>query len=333
MGGSYMAEGRVASLAEGALMAALAAVLVLSGYFIPPLQLLTNIIWTVPIVVLVVRQNLRLGLMATFSAGVIIALFTGPVNTILLFVQFAALGLVYGYLFKIKAGAGRMITIGAVVSLLSLLLSLALTFKLTGMPAGGLIQQLEGTVNYAMDFYRRAGILDHLAGQGLTPEQIQASLQQMLNLMKLLLPGILMTASLLAAFINYLVAEKVLRRLGLLTAGLPPFRFWQLPWYTIWGVIAGLGLWQLGDYYHLDLASRLGVNILYVYIPLLAGNGLAAIIFILDRFKVTPFLKVALVVAALINIPVALISLATLGVFDPFFNYRRRLMPPPGKGE
>lgn len=56
-----MAEGRVASLAEGALMAALAAVLVLSGYFIPPLQLLTNIVWTVPIVVLVVRQNLRLG--------------------------------------------------------------------------------------------------------------------------------------------------------------------------------------------------------------------------------------------------------------------------------
>ncbi|MDN5361678.1 YybS family protein [Moorella sp. Hama-1] len=328
-----MAEGRVASLAEGALMAALAAVLVLSGYFIPPLQLLTNIVWTVPIVVLVVRQNLRLGLMATFIAGVVIALFTGPVNAVLLFAQFAALGLVYGYLFKIKAGAGRMITVGAVVSLLSLLLSLALTFKLTGMAAGGLIQQLEGTVNSAMDFYRRAGILDHLVGQGLTPEQIQASLQEMLNLLKLLLPGVLMTASLLAAFINYLVAERVLRRLGLLAAGLPPFRLWQLPWYAIWGVIAGLGLWQLGDYYHLDLASRLGVNILYVYIPLLAGNGLAAIIFILERFKVTPFLKVALVVAALINIPVTLISLVTLGVFDPFFNYRRRFLPPSGKGE
>ncbi|AKX92960.1 hypothetical protein MTHERMOG20_12510 [Moorella thermoacetica] len=333
MGGRFMAEGRVTALAEGALMAALTVVLVLTGYFIPPLQLLTNIIWTVPIVVLIVRQNLRLGVMATFIAGVVIALFTGPLNATLLFVQFAALGLVYGYLFKIKAGAGRTIVIGALVALLSLLLTLALTFKLTGLPVGGLIQEFEGTVNYAMEFYRRAGILDHLAGQGLTPDQIQASLQGMINLLKLLLPGILMTASLLAAFANYLVAEKVLQRLGLKAAGLPPFRYWQLPWYAVWGVIAGLALWQLGDYYHLALASRVGVNILYVYLPLLAGNGLAAVTFIFYHLRLAPFFKAVLVLVALMYFPVALVSLVTLGLFEPFFGFRRHLRPPADKGE
>lgn len=328
-----MAEGRVAALAEGALMAALTVVLVLTGYFIPPLQLLTNIVWTVPIVVLIVRQNLRLGLMATFVAGLAIALFTGPLNAALLFVQFAALGLVYGYLFKIKAGAGRMIAIGAVVALLSLLLTLALTFKLTGLPAGGLIRDFEGTVNYAMEFYRRAGILDRLAGQGLTADQVQATLQGMINLLKLLLPGILMTASLLAAFVNYLVAEKVLQRLGLLAGGLPPFRYWQLPWHTVWGVIAGLALWHLGDYYHLELAGRAGVNILYVYLPLLAGNGLAAVTFIFYRLRLAPFLRAVLVFIALIYFPVTLISLIILGLFDPFFGFRRHVRPPAGKGE
>lgn len=328
-----MIEGKVAALAEGALMAALTVVLVLSGYFIPPLQLLTNIVWTVPIVVLIVRRNLRLGVIATFIAGVVITLFTGPVNTALLFIQFAGLGLVYGYLFKIEARAGRMVLIGAAVSLVSLLLSLALTFKLTGLPAGGLMQEFEGTVNYALEFYRRTGVLDHLAGQGVTPDQVQASLTSMIHLLKLLLPGILISASLLAAFINYLVAEKVLQRLRLRAGGLPPFRYWQLPWYAIWGVIAGLALWQLGDYSHLNFASRLGINILYVYLPLLTGNGLAAITFIFYHLKLSPLLRAALVIIALLNIPVALISLAIFGLFDPFFSYRRRGKPPAGKGE
>ncbi|WP_258360649.1 YybS family protein [Moorella sulfitireducens] len=327
-----MDEGRVAALAEGALMAALTVVLVLTGYFIPPLQVLTNIIWTVPIVVLTVRRSLRLGVMATFVASLAIAFFTGPLNAVLLFVQFAGLGLIYGYLFKAKARPARIIVAGGTVSLFSLLLSLFLTSKLTGLPLGGLLHEMEMTANYTLEFYRRTGILERMGATGVTPEELQAALTGMINFLKLLLPGILISASLLAAFINYLVAEKVLLRLGLVEKGLPPFRNWQLPWYAAWGVIAGLALWQLGDYYSLDLAYRFGVNILYVYLPLLAGNGLAAVSFIFYRLKLASFFKVLLVIVALINLPVVLVSLATLGLFDPFFSYRRRTGSP-GEGE
>ncbi|QGP92126.1 hypothetical protein MGLY_14840 [Neomoorella glycerini] len=333
MGDNYMqTEGRVAALAEGALMAALTVVLVLTGYFIPLLQVFTNIIWTVPIVVLIVRRNLRLGAMATLVAGLAIAFFTGPVNAALLFIQFAALGLVYGYLFKVKARPGQVLAAGAVVALFSLLLSLGVTSKLTGLPLGGLLQEFEATVNYTLEFYRRTGMLEHMGRSGMTPEQFQAALTTMINLLKLLLPGILISASILAAFVNYLAAEKILQRLGLIERGLPPFRYWQLPWYAIWGVIAGLGLWQLGDYYDLAFARQVGVNILYVYLPLLAGNGLAAVSFLFYQLKLAPFFKAVLVIIALLNVPVALVSLVTLGLFDPFFSYRRRINPS-GKGE
>ncbi|GEA18012.1 hypothetical protein E306M_11480 [Moorella sp. E306M] len=328
MGDNFMTEGRVAALAEGALMAALTVVLVLTGYFIPLFQVFTNIIWTVPIVVLTVRRSLRLGVMATFVAGLAIAFFTGPLNATLLFVQFAGLGLVYGHLFKVKARPGLVLIAGGVVSLFSLLLSLVLTSKLTGLPLGGLLQEFETTVNYTMEFYRRTGMLE----SGMTPEQFQAALTGMINLLKLLLPGILISASILAAFVNYLVAEKVLQRLGLIERGLPPFRYWQLPWHAIWGVIAGLGLWQLGDYYGLAFARKVGINILYVYLPLLAGNGLAAVSFIFYRLKLASFLKAVLVIVAMINLPMALVSLVTLGLFDPFFSYRRRINSP-GEGE
>ncbi len=330
---AMQSEGRVAALAEGALMAALTVVLVLTGYFIPFLQVLTNIIWTVPIVVLIVRRDLRLGIMATFVAGLAISFFTGPINGALLFSQFAALGLVYGYLFKNNARPGPILAAGAIVSLLSLLLNLGLTSWLTGLPLGGLLQEFEAAVNYTMDFYHRTGMLEHMGGQGMTLEQLQATFAGMIDLLRLLLPGILISAAILAAFVNYLVAAKILQRLGLANRQLPPFRYWQLPWYFIWGVIAGLGLWQLGDYYGLDLASRAGVNILYVYLPLLAGNGLAAVSFIFYHWKIASFLKAALAVFALLNLPVACTALVAVGLFDPFLSYRRRLQPPAGKGE
>jgi len=326
-------EGRAVALAEGAMLAALTVVLVLIGYFIPPLQIFTNIVWTVPIVVLIVRRDLRLGVMATCIAGLVIAIFTGPVSAVLLFTQFAALGLVYGYLFKIKARPGKMVAIGAGVSLFSLFLNLFLTFKLTGLPMGGLLQEFEGTVNYTMEFYRRTGMLDSLTNQGMTLEQIQQAFTEMLNIFKLLLPGIIITASLLVAFINYVVAEKILQRLRLLEGGLPPFRYWQLPWYFVWGVIAGLAFWQLGDYYHLDTISRAGVNLLYIYVPLLAGNGLAAITFLFYKLKLSPFLKAAIAIASLINVPLAFIFIVMMGLFDPFLSYRRRLDLPDDKGE
>ncbi len=328
-------EGKVAALAEGALLAALTAVLVLTGYFIPPLQIFTNIIWTVPIVVLIVRRDLRLGIMATFVAGFVIAMFIGPINALLLFTQFAALGLVYGYLFKNKVRATKAVVIGAGVSLVSLALNFYLVFKLTGLPFSDIFQEMEGTVNYAMDFYRRTGMLESMLGQGMTLEQIQQTLSNMLNIFKVLLPGIFITASLLAAFINYLVAEKVLQRLQLIEKKLPPFRYWQLPWYFVWGLIIGLSCWQLGDHYQLDILKQVGLNLLYIYLPLLAGNGLAAASFIFYRFKISLFLRVTMIIVALLNLPLVLIATVMLGAFDPFLSYRRAPELPNGndKGE
>jgi uncharacterized protein YybS (DUF2232 family) len=299
----------------------------------PPLQLLTNIVWTVPLVVLIVRRNLRLGVMATCIAGLVILVFIGPASAVLLFNQFAPLGIVYGYLFKYKAGAGKTVAIGSTVSLVALLVNFYLAFLLTGLPLGGVIQELENSMNYAVDFYQRTGMLDALLNQGMTLEQIEQTMLSTLNTFKLLLPGIFISAALLAAFVNYLVAEKILQRLQLLEGGLPPFRYWQLPWYFVWAVITGLLFWQLGDYQDLDIVSQAGLNLLYITVPLLAGNGLAAISFFLHKFKLAPFVKWAMVFISLFYLPIVLIFTVMLGLFDPFLSYRRRLKLPEGKGE
>ncbi|MDK2820604.1 MAG: hypothetical protein PWP31_569 [Clostridia bacterium] len=322
-GGNMQTKGKIAALAEGALIAALTVVLVLSGYFVPPLQLLTSIVWTVPIIVLIVRRDFRVGLMATLVAGLVISFFTGPVNALLLFSQFASLGLVYGYLFKVNARPGQKVVIGAIVSLTSLLFGFIIIFMLTGIHMGGIFQQLDEMFNYTLEFYKQTGMLEHMARQGMNAEEIKITLAKTINLVKVLMPGIFISASFFAAFINYIVAEKVLKRLELRKGELPPFRFWQLPWSANWGVIAGLGLWQLGDYYGFDFASKIGINILYIYLPLLVGNGLAATSYILYRFQFNNILKWGLIAITLINLPIAIIFFIIFGLFDPFFSYRR----------
>lgn len=316
-------RGKVTALAEGALLAALAAVLALIGLFLPPLQVITNVIWTLPITVLIVRRDLRTGILATMVAGILVGLFGSLLKAFFLFTQFAGTGLLYGYLFKKEAAPGRTVMAGTLMALVSLALSLVLSFKLLGLSPGQLWADLEQTPEHILEFYRRSGVLEKLSQQGITLEEFRHSLESTITYLKLLLPAMLATIALFTAFTNYLMAEAVLRRLNLRKRRLPPFRYWQLPWYTLWGVIAGLGLWLAGDYWQLAWLKTVGLNILYLYVPLLLGNGLAALSFFAHKFNWPPMLKVVFLIAFFIHIPLGVFMLLALGLFDPFLGWRK----------
>lgn len=313
----------LAPLAEGALVAALAAVLALLGILLPPLQVVTNILWIVPIVVLVVRQDLRTGILATLVAGILVGVFSGLLNALFLFIQFAGLGLLYGYLFKREVSPGPMVVAGSAMVLFSLLFSLLLSFYILGWPSLDLVEDLQHLPERVLDFYRRSGLLDRFLQQGNTLEDLRRSLEAAVNYIKLLLPGMLVLVSLFLALINYLVSEAILRRLNLRNKVLPPFRYWQLPWYAIWGFICGLALWLAGDYWHLTALRIVGLNILYLYFPLLAGNGLALVAFWAHRFPWPGALKFTVFLLLLFNLPLALLVLASLGLMDTLAGWRR----------
>lgn len=313
---------KVTALTEGALMAALAAVLALTGIYFPPLEAIINVIWTLPITVVVVRQDLRTGIMATAVAGILVGLLGGWVRAFFLLAQFGATGWVYGYLFKKEVRPGITVAAGTLAALASLALTLFLSSQFLGLSLGQLRADLNQIGNQIMEFYQRSGMLEGLARQGTTPEELRRSLENVIAYLQLLLPAILATMSFLTAFLNYLVAEAVLRRLNLIQRVLPPFRYWQLPWYALWGVILGLALWLGGDYWQVVWLKTTGLNLLYLYLPLLAGNGLAALSFLVHKFR-SPALKVAILLAFLINIPWALLMLVAIGLFDPFLGWRK----------
>lgn len=314
----------LAPLAEGALVAALSAVLALLGIVLPPLQVITNILWITPIVVLVVRQDLRTGVLATLVAGILVSIFSGLLTALFLLVQFAGLGLLYGYLFKREVPPGPMVIAGSLMALFSLLFSFLLSSQILGWSFLDLLKDLQHLPDHILDFYRRSGLLERFLQQGNTLEDLRRSLEVTVTYIKLLLPGMLVMVSLFLALINYLIAEAILRRLNLRNRALPSFRYWQLPWYAIWGFIGGLALWLAGDYWQLTTLRIAGINILYLYVPLLVGNGLAVVAFWAHRFPWSGALKFVVFLFLLLNLPLGLLVLMGLGLMDTLLGWRRQ---------
>lgn len=308
------------ALTEGAIAASLATVLALIGYYIPPLSMIISLVWFIPIVVVIVRQNLKWGVMALVVTAFLLMILTHPIKGLLLVLQMGLVGLLYGYGFREKWPSGKIILLGGLVVVVSTLLVLALTMLLLGVDLSGWQQEMWEQIDYTVQVYANLGLLD---GGLMSEEELRAYMEGLLQLIAMMIPGILIAGSLLTAAVNFLLLRLVLKRLGEKITPLPPFRQWQLPWYMVWGVIAALALLLAGDYYQQPHMRTIGMNILYIYFPVLLIAGLTVLAHFNYHLKVPKWLKIIVAVVMVFNLPLTAILITTVGLFDPLLNYRR----------
>jgi len=319
------------AIAQGAILAALAAVLGLAALYLPVIGALAGALWPLPIIVLILRFELNTGLMALAVALAIIAMTAGPLGALSLGLRGGLTALILGHAFKKNWSPGLTVLSGGVVTVLGTAVLLVVSFALLGGPLLD-TAELERLVNETMDTYRRYGLLDPMLQQGITEEEVERQLRQAVSLALALVPGMMFISSLVAAGITYLLARATLKRLGYAIEPLPAFRYWQVPWYTVWGLILGLALLLAGDYLGYKPVLLIGQNIVYIYLPLLLINGLAVAVYYYHRWHLSPFLKAIGLAVMVINLPVTVIFLMIVGAFDPLFNYRKLSFGTP-KGE
>lgn len=310
------------TVAQSALLAAIAAVLGLSALFVPILGVVASVLWSIPIIILVVRFELRTGIMALAVALTIVGLTAGPFGGLSLGLKSGLAALAFGHCLKKGLSPGKTVFWGGITAVAGTGILLLLTFMLMG---GSLIEvgEIENTVDQTLAFYERHGLLNPLMEQGVTQEELRGQLLKMMGLVVALIPGAMFLGSLTMAGITYLVARRVLKRLGHSLKAIPPFRHWQVPWYTVWGLILALLLILAGDYLEQKLPLLVGQNIIYIYLPLLLINGLAVITYYYYRWPLSLLVKGLLMAAAIINLPFVAPLLILIGAFDPLFNYRK----------
>lgn len=312
------------SIVEGALMASLTAILALVGIYLPILRIFTNLVWTIPIVLATVRHGLSTGIMSIVVAGLLIFSLSSPLEAVFLVLQFGGLALVYGYAFHKKWRPGLTLLSGAAVAMVSVAMVFALSLLVVGVEAGSILEQLKEGIEPTIELYKQLGFFERYAAQGLTEEAARDMLTAIINQITLVIPALLVLYGLMSAFINYFVAQKILLRLKTPVPQLPPFIKWQLPWWTVWGFIAGYGANLAGAFSHQQTLSTIGSNIMFVYFPVLFILGLAVVSFFINKHFPGVFIyRLVFLLFVFFFFQYAAWFLSILGLVDLIFNYRR----------
>ena len=309
---------------EGAIMAALAAMIALIGLYIPPLQYIVMFIWLVPIVVVAVRRGFYTGVLALVTAAVLLMVLAPPQRAFIYLVQFGALGIVFSYYFSKKADFSKMMMVGTIVSAISTAAGFLLFLQIMGLSMSYIVAAWKDISENVLIMYENLGLLDGiLQRMDMTIEELRDTMASLMTQIAWLIPALVVINGMSVAFVTYFVIRKTLQKLKLEVSELPMFRHWQIPWYFIWGVIVGLAFLLYGDFVGWEAGEIIGRNIIFMLSPILLVQGLAVFVFYYYKWELSPLLKVLLLVIIVLGFPYAIMILLVTGLFDPLFNYRR----------
>lgn len=310
---------RLRPLVEGALMAAITAVFGMISLNFPVMSFLTDFLWGIPIIVVFIRHDWRIGTMSLTVAALLTLMLTEPVMAGLLFIQLAPVAVVYGMMFKKKYPAGQILLSGTVVTLLAeaVVLFLLMYVQRNVFHFG---EELNRQAQEVVGLLKRSGLMEYYRKNGVD----EAALKQMIASSIMLLPGSFILAAGFKAVLTYFVSARVLERLSLGSFRLPPFGDWHLPWYASWSLLAGLLLTLAGDQYGMPVLATVGKNIVFICFPIFFIIGLAVAVHFFRRWMLAGWVKTLLIIIAVLNFSGTILLLTGLGIFDPLIAFRAR---------
>ncbi|HHU33200.1 MAG: YybS family protein [Zhaonellaceae bacterium] len=314
---------KIKALVEGAILSAIATILAIIGLFLPPLSLITNFLWIIPIIVICLRHDMRVGLLVLLVSTVLIMMFGTPFSGLALVLEYGLMGLIYGFAFRKKLSVGKTLFYGCLAAVLGTILVIFLSFMLTGFSPDYLQTQAQEAMDAVLEMYEQMGFLENLAERGLSEAQIQSMMQGLLTVVISLIPGFMVVSSLSSAFLSFFLSRIILKKMHISLPSIPPFQTWRIPWYYIWGFIVAFGLFLLGDYTRWKVLKIIGQNVMLVYGPIFFVIGMAILKFYLDKFKVAKGFRFLIILMTFMYFPFAFIFISSLGIFDTLFDYRR----------
>ncbi len=316
------------ALTEGAVMAALTAVLALAGIYMPLLGMLAALVWTLPVVAICLRHGMKAGVLAMAAAGLIILMAASPITALTMVIPCAGPALLLGEALRKGWPTGRTVFLTTVMTALCTLLSAGLAALLTGISPWEdwlmLKDSLRQGFETAMPLYESMGMLKQL---GVTSQQFAAQIEASLNLLEYLLPAVLLLSALLSAGVNYILAHKIFSRLKIKLPPLGHFYQYRQPWWQIWIFIAAFAVTMFAPQLFPGqprIAQAAG-NLMLFYCILFFLQGLAVLAFYSRKLSrgVGILLRAFLIVVLLSGNLIIPIVLVLAGIVDIFADFRK----------
>lgn len=285
------------ALIEGALFSTITVILTLISFYLP-LGAIMFFLLPVPIVVLSVRQGSKVSILSTILTAILLGILLNPLMILVVLFSFGLVGVVLGTAFEEEFSPFKIIAIVIIASILSTILIVGVNFYLLNF------NPLD-TMNSALEQYKNLNL-----DQG-TRQQVEKIVTDMKEMIKTLLPALLITASSINGLINYYISLAVLRKLDYEYERPLSFIKWRFPKYLIWGYLLGV----------IFINTTIGQNVYFLFNFVFLIQGLAVAAYYLKGFNISSVIqKVILVI--LVILPFNQI-LAFLGIFDLWFDYRK----------
>jgi len=316
---SLVQQQRVNPYVEGAFLASITAIMGALAIYFLPVKFLVDFIWGIPIIVIIKRYNFRIGILTLITTFIITLMLTDPVTTLLMFIQLAPLAMAYGLLFKLEIPPGPALLSGSVVSIISTALTLIGFIYIAKVNIIPSEQELRAQAELVKAFYISKGLMN--------AEEARRFSEISVGLVRSMIPSFFAVGAIIRAFLTYILAVKVFRKLRYEVDSLPPFSEWRLPWYSVWPLIIGLGLTLTGDQFNFEIISTIGKNTLFFVIPLYFLIGLSVITYLFKNWKIPTWTKVLLGVAATVNLSGSVVLFVLIGAFDPLVSFRQWRKP------
>jgi len=305
------------AIVEGALLSAITVVLTFFSLYVPGLGLLADLVLPVPTIILGMKHGLKISLLSVVVSGAVIAAFSGPIRAITSVLTFGLVGMGMGWALERKYSATKIFAVGTVASLVSNIALFLLSLAVMGI--NPLLEEIEiyrESLNSVTEIYGRLGV---------SPETIQPTIemyQSILELLPLLIPAMLILASLSSAFLSYSVSKMILGRLGYAMEDFPPFWQWRMPPYTLLLFLLGQICILLENYWPTGILKQIGMNVQLIFTIAFFIQGLSVLAFYLARHNVSKVLRLFILLFAF-STPLLAQILLLVGMFDTAFNFRK----------
>lgn len=307
------------TIADCGIFAALAVILLLIGAYIPVLGTLVMFVWSIPVMIAILKDGIGAGVAVGVVTTVIGIVFVGVQSGLFYALSLVGFGLVYGICFLKKYSPGKTLLFGILAAALFTIASISFAGVLGSMDLTALLDSFESYMRDTYAAYEKAGLFNAVVSEGMTVQMYE---DQLITIMKQILPAMFVIAAMVTAAANYFFAALILRKLKFDIRSLPKFRNWHMPWWIMWGLVVALLALVVGNFTDYEFLITLAKNICISYCPVMLIAGISFIRYLMVSTHLSGGVQVMIWIVAVMFLSVAFLFFVLIGAVDTVFDYR-----------
>ncbi len=177
-----------------------------------------------------------------------------------------------------------------------------------------------------------SGYAELINGGGAGFDAAISQTKAILKFIPKILPGIIVVSFFMISLFNYIFSYIIFKKFSIEIEKIRQFTRWDIPWYYIWGIIAGLllvlipvigGAGQEGRTVLVSLVDISGYNLIIIFGMLYMVLGISVTWGIFERFKIAFLFRVLIIIFLWFFFGFALIIFPVLGIIDIWANFRK----------